>query len=112
MAQIQNERLLLFSAGASSTPVSAGHFAINPVIDLAASAGEDNVLYLWRPNDDMVSKHTERNRKIEAIKWKEDGKKSCPKRIHALSPWNCCSHTCRRVFGGRLERRGGEVDRS
>ena len=67
-------KLRLFSATALSAPVTGGHIACNPAIDLTATAGEANsTLHVWRANDQLVSKHTERGRKVEAIRWKEDG---------------------------------------
>ncbi|KAK3692238.1 anaphase-promoting complex, cyclosome, subunit 4-domain-containing protein [Podospora appendiculata] len=70
---VQNDELPLFSTSTLSVPVSGGHLACNPVIDLAAAVGDENVLYIWRANDQLVSKHTERGQKVDAIKWKEDG---------------------------------------
>jgi anaphase-promoting complex subunit 4 len=72
-------KLGLFSSSKLSTPVSGGHLACNPVIDLTATVGDaGNVLFVWRANDQLVSKHTERNQKALAVKWKEDGGVSLP----------------------------------
>jgi len=65
--------LKLLSTTTLTTPVTGGHLACNPVIDLTATVGEGNVLSIWRPNQQLVSKHTERNQKIAAIRWKDDG---------------------------------------
>ncbi|KAK3357076.1 anaphase-promoting complex, cyclosome, subunit 4-domain-containing protein [Lasiosphaeria hispida] len=66
--------LSLFSSSKLSVPVLGGRLASNPVIDLTATVGDGgNVLCIWRANDQLVSKHTERNQKAEALKWKEDG---------------------------------------
>ncbi|KAK0623214.1 anaphase-promoting complex component Cut20/Apc4 [Immersiella caudata] len=68
------QKLGLFSSSKLSTPVSGGHLACNPAIDLTATAGDaGNILVVWRANDQLVSKHTERNQKVLAVKWKEDG---------------------------------------
>ncbi len=70
----QNAELRHLSASKLSAPVTGGHLTCNPVIDLTATAGDGgNVLYVWRANDQLVGKHVERNQKVEAIKWKEDG---------------------------------------
>ncbi|KAK4455960.1 anaphase-promoting complex subunit 4 [Podospora aff. communis PSN243] len=67
-------KLGLFSSSKLSTPVSGGHLACNPVIDLTATVGDTgNVLFVWRANDQLVSKHAERNQKALAVKWKQDG---------------------------------------
>lgn len=55
-------------------PVSGKQIACNPVIDLTATVGDGNIIYVWRGSNQLVSKHTERNQKVDAIKWKEDGK--------------------------------------
>ncbi|KAK3939910.1 anaphase-promoting complex, cyclosome, subunit 4-domain-containing protein [Diplogelasinospora grovesii] len=74
VTEMAPEELQLFSQSTVSSPVAGGHIACNPVIDLTATVGDGgNVLYIWRANDQMVSKHTERNQKVEAIRWKEDG---------------------------------------
>ncbi|KAK0621351.1 anaphase-promoting complex, cyclosome, subunit 4-domain-containing protein [Bombardia bombarda] len=73
MANNHNGHLRLFSMSKVSTPVTNGHFACNPVVDLTATVGEGNELYIWRANGQVVSRHTERNQKVDAIKWKEDG---------------------------------------
>ncbi|KAL2024645.1 hypothetical protein VTK56DRAFT_6846 [Thermocarpiscus australiensis] len=66
--------LRLFSASTLSAPATGGHLACNPAIDLTATAGEGGAaLHVWRAGDQLVSKHAERGRKLEAIRWKEDG---------------------------------------
>lgn len=69
-----NGQLQLFSSGTLSVPVSGKQIACNPVIDLTATVGDGNTIYVWRGSNQLVSKHTERNQKVDAIKWKEDGK--------------------------------------
>ncbi|GAB1320294.1 hypothetical protein MFIFM68171_10504 [Madurella fahalii] len=67
-------RLRLFSTSTLSTPVTGGHLACNSAIDLTATVGEGNTtLHVWRANDQLVSKHAERGKKVEGIRWKEDG---------------------------------------
>jgi len=67
-------QLALFSASKLSTPIWGGHVACNPAIDLTATVGDaSNILFVWRANDQLVSKHTERNQKASAVRWKEDG---------------------------------------
>ncbi|KAK1781007.1 anaphase-promoting complex, cyclosome, subunit 4-domain-containing protein [Copromyces sp. CBS 386.78] len=68
-----NRQLQLFSSSTLSVPVSGKLIACNPVIDLTATVGDVNVIYVWRGSNQLVSKHTERNQKVDAIKWKEDG---------------------------------------
>ncbi|KAK3333189.1 anaphase-promoting complex, cyclosome, subunit 4-domain-containing protein [Cercophora scortea] len=70
---VQNDELPLFSTSTLNAPVSGGHLTCNPVIDLTATVGDENVLYIWRANDQLVSKHTERGQKVDVIRWKEDG---------------------------------------
>ncbi|KAK0711407.1 anaphase-promoting complex, cyclosome, subunit 4-domain-containing protein [Lasiosphaeris hirsuta] len=71
---VHNGELSLFSSSKLSMHVSGRHLASNPVIDLTATVGDGgSVLCIWRANDQLVSKHTERNQKAEALKWKEDG---------------------------------------
>ncbi|KAK4190457.1 anaphase-promoting complex subunit 4 [Podospora australis] len=67
--------LKLLSQSTLTTPISGGrHIACNPTIDLTATAGDANsTLYVWRANDQVVSKHSQRGAKVEAIRWKEDG---------------------------------------
>lgn len=66
-------QLRLLSKGTFTPPVSGRHFTLNPVIDLATTVGDGNVLYIWRPNEELVSKYTERHQTVSAIRWKEDG---------------------------------------
>jgi anaphase-promoting complex subunit 4 len=67
--------LELFSTSKLGAPASGGHLACNPVIDLTATVGDaGSVLYVWRASDQLVSKHTERGQRAEALRWKEDGK--------------------------------------
>lgn len=67
-------KLRLLGTSIFSTPVTGGHLACNPAIDLTATVGEANTtLHVWRPNDQLVSKHAERGKKVEGIRWKEDG---------------------------------------
>ena len=74
--------LELFSTSKLGAPASGGHLACNPVIDLSATVGDaGSVLCVWRANDQLVSKHTERGQRAEALRWKEDGKFSCFKFI-------------------------------
>ncbi|KAJ4421258.1 hypothetical protein N0V85_000243 [Neurospora sp. IMI 360204] len=68
-----NGQLQLFCSSTLSVPVSGKQIACNPVIDLTATVGDGNVIYVWRGSNQLVSKHTERNQKVDAIKWKEDG---------------------------------------
>ncbi|KAK3504548.1 anaphase-promoting complex, cyclosome, subunit 4-domain-containing protein [Neurospora crassa] len=68
-----NGQLQLFSSSALSVPVSGKQIVCNPVIDLTATVGDGNTIYVWRGSNQLVSKHTERNQKVDAIKWKEDG---------------------------------------
>jgi hypothetical protein len=66
--------LMLLSTSKLSSPVTGGLITYNPVIDLAATAGDgSSVLHIWRANDQLVCKHTERNQKVDAICWKKDG---------------------------------------
>jgi anaphase-promoting complex subunit 4 len=66
--------LQLFGATALSSPVTGGHIACNPVIDLTATVGEANTtLHVWRAGDQLVSKHEERGKRVEGVRWKEDG---------------------------------------
>jgi hypothetical protein len=44
-----------------------------PTIDLSVTVGDDDVLYIRRSGGEMVSKHTERAGKAQAIRWKPDG---------------------------------------
>ncbi|KAK3368118.1 anaphase-promoting complex, cyclosome, subunit 4-domain-containing protein [Podospora didyma] len=68
------EELRLFGSSTLSAPVSGDLLACNPTIDLTASVGDgSSALYIWRANNQVVSKHTERSQKVDAIKWKEDG---------------------------------------
>lgn len=69
-----NGQLQLFNSSTLSVPVTGKQIACNPVIDLTATVGDGNVIYIWRGSNQLVSKHTERNQKVDAIKWKEDGK--------------------------------------
>ncbi|KAK4235496.1 anaphase-promoting complex subunit 4 [Achaetomium macrosporum] len=67
-------KLQLFGSTALSSPVTGGHIACNPAIDLTATVGEaDTTLYVWRAGDQLVSKHVERGKRVEAVRWKEDG---------------------------------------
>lgn len=73
MAAVGDELQLLSSTKLPS-PVFAPHLASNPVINLVAAVGDGGgALYVARANDELVSKHTERNQKAVAVKWKEDG---------------------------------------
>lgn len=66
--------LKLLGTSTLSAPVTGGHLACNPAIDLTATVGEGGTaLHVWRANDQLVSKHTERGKKVEGIRWKEDG---------------------------------------
>ncbi|KXX79069.1 Anaphase-promoting complex subunit 4 [Madurella mycetomatis] len=67
-------KLRLLGTSTLSTPVTGGHLACNPAIDLTATVGEANAtLHVWRANDQLVSKHVERGKKVEGIRWKENG---------------------------------------
>ncbi|KAM7209237.1 Anaphase-promoting complex, cyclosome, subunit 4 domain containing protein [Naviculisporaceae sp. PSN 640] len=68
-----NLLLPLLNKGTFTPPVSGRHFTLNPVISLTATVGDGNVLYIWRPNDELVSKYSERQQTVSAIRWKEDG---------------------------------------
>jgi hypothetical protein len=49
--------------------------ACNPAIDLTATAGDGGAaLHVWRAGDQLVSKHVERGRRVEAVRWKADGR--------------------------------------
>ncbi|KAH8889355.1 hypothetical protein GQ53DRAFT_690575 [Thozetella sp. PMI_491] len=63
----------LVTKTAFSIPVSGGQLAPNPVIELTATVGDGNTLLIWRADNQPVTKYTERNLKIHAIRWKEDG---------------------------------------
>lgn len=65
--------LRLLSKGTFTRPVSGRHLTFNPVIDLTTTVGDNNTLYIWRRNEELVSKYTERNQTVSAIRWKEDG---------------------------------------
>ncbi|KAK4218072.1 anaphase-promoting complex, cyclosome, subunit 4-domain-containing protein [Rhypophila decipiens] len=67
------QQLRLVSKGTFNPPVSGHHLTLNPVIELTTTVGDGNVLYVWRPKDELVSKYTERNQTVSAIRWKEDG---------------------------------------
>lgn len=67
--------LKVFSQSAlHAAPVFGGRLACNPVIDLAATVGDEGeTLYIWRANQQVVAKYAERNQAVGAIRWKEDG---------------------------------------
>ncbi|KAL2261496.1 hypothetical protein VTK26DRAFT_4032 [Humicola hyalothermophila] len=67
--------LRLLGTTTLSSPVTGGHLACNPVIDLTATAGDGNAaLHVWRSDDQLVSKHVERGKRVEGgVRWKEDG---------------------------------------
>lgn len=87
VAMSGNYKARLFSASKLSAPAVDGQVACNPVIDLTSTIGDDgSALYIWRANDQLVSKHTEHGQKVQAVKWKEDGKCfSLPTWTH--DPW-------------------------
>jgi hypothetical protein len=68
-------QLSLLNTTALSIPVTGGHVTSNPAIGLTATAGEGSTaLCVWRAADDqLVSKHVERGRKVEGVRWKSDG---------------------------------------
>ncbi|KAK0722752.1 anaphase-promoting complex, cyclosome, subunit 4-domain-containing protein [Lasiosphaeria miniovina] len=70
-----DKELQLLGSSTLTAPVSGGQVACNPAFNLTATVGDGSaVLHIWRANDNqLISKHTERNQKVEAIKWKEDG---------------------------------------
>ncbi|EFX04258.1 anaphase-promoting complex component cut20 [Grosmannia clavigera kw1407] len=64
----------LFSQGVFSPPAdSADLVAASPAIDLTATAGGGNAVYIWRRGGEVVSKLSERNKKVQAVAWKADG---------------------------------------
>jgi hypothetical protein len=65
--------LKLFSKSTFASPVNGGNLVCCPTIDMAASAGDGNILYVWRANGQVVSKHNERNQSVQAMTWKDDG---------------------------------------
>jgi hypothetical protein len=65
--------LPLLSEGTLSDPVSGGHLACNPAIDLVATVNNGNALNIWRPRGQLVSTFVERNQNVDAIRWKGDG---------------------------------------
>jgi len=99
-------QLALFSTTRLDTPVSGGLLACSPALDLTATVGDGNTLYVWRPNDQLVSKHTERSKQISAIRWKQDGTFHLPAQA---APSNIIAPSlileCRAVSGCRMERR-------
>lgn len=67
--------LALLSESPLPNPVAAGLIAWSPTTDLAATVGDqDSALFIRRPGGETVSKHTERDRKVQALRWKSDGK--------------------------------------
>jgi WD40 repeat protein len=62
-----------FSRSTIGAAVSNGKFTCNPTIDLIATVGDDGTVYIWRANDQLVAKHTERSNQVGGIRWKEDG---------------------------------------
>jgi len=74
MADTAKELPLLSASKLSAPVVSGGRLACNPVIDLTASVSDGgNTVCIWRPNDQLVVGHTERNLKADVLRWKEDG---------------------------------------
>ena len=70
----QKGELKLLSKTTLSTPVSGGNVTVNPAIGLTATVGEGNTILIWRGDGQSVTRYTERNQKVEAVRWKEDGK--------------------------------------
>jgi anaphase-promoting complex subunit 4 len=66
--------LELFGESSLSSPVTAGLLACNPTVHLFATASDANVLNLWRNHGELVARHVDRTNKIEALRWKPDGK--------------------------------------
>ncbi len=54
-------------------PVSKELVTCSPTVDLSATVSGENVLHIRRSPGDIISKHTERGKVVEAIKWKADG---------------------------------------
>ncbi len=45
-----------------------------PAVDLSATVSEDDdAVYIRRQNGELVFRHSERNLKVQAVRWKPDG---------------------------------------
>ncbi|KAL1846099.1 hypothetical protein VTK73DRAFT_353 [Phialemonium thermophilum] len=66
-------QLPLFSKSTFGDAVSGRHVACNPAVDLVATVHHAHVLSIWRAGGQLVSKHTERHKTVEALRWKPDG---------------------------------------
>ncbi len=75
MGESPTPGLTLNSQSLLPAPVSSGLLACCPTIDLSATVSDDeDVLYIRRSDGELVSKHTERGRKVQALRWKADGR--------------------------------------
>lgn len=65
----------LFSQSVFNPPAdSPSLIAACPTIDLTAAVGGGNTVYIRRRGGEIVSKLTERNKEVDAIAWKSDGR--------------------------------------
>ncbi len=65
--------LRLLSQTAFPTAVSPEVLACCPTIDLSVTVADEDALYIRRPNGELVSRHAEPDKKVEAVRWKADG---------------------------------------
>lgn len=56
---------------------SAESVAACPTIDLTATVGGGNAVYVWRRGGQVVSKLSERAKIAQAVAWKADGELVC-----------------------------------
>jgi hypothetical protein len=69
------ERLKLINQSVFIPPAdSANLVTACPTIDLTAAVAGGNVVYIRRRGGEIVSKVTERNRDVQALAWRSDGK--------------------------------------
>ncbi|KAL8370862.1 hypothetical protein RB595_000957 [Gaeumannomyces hyphopodioides] len=74
MAPRQALKLQLYSSGSLPVPVLPGNLACSPVLDLVATADNDNSFFIRRANGEQVSKPAQiPGAEILAIRWKPDG---------------------------------------
>lgn len=74
MAPRQTLKLQLYSSGSLPVPVLPGKLACSPVLDLLATADNDNSFFIRRANGEQVSKPAQiPGAEILAIRWKPDG---------------------------------------
>ena len=67
--------LKLFSQSVFNPPADAPHkVAACPTADLAALVTGANAVFIRRRGGEVVSKLTERNKDVQAIAWKSDGR--------------------------------------